>query len=116
MKKGYGNGMGMPGTMANIMKQAQRMQRQVEEHQKEMEQKEFEGTAGGGAVKAVMDGRKDLKKITLLPEAVDPEDVETLEELIVMAVKDAAAKVDAESAEAYGSMAGGLSGFGGLGL
>ena len=116
MKKGYGNGMGMPGNMANLMKQAQRMQRQMEQQQKEMEEKEFEGTAGGGAVKAVMDGRKVLKKIVLDPETVDPEDVETLEELIVMAVNDASARIDEVNDQAYGTMSGGLSGFGGLGL
>lgn len=115
MKKGYGNGMSMPGNMANLMKQAQRMQRQVEQQQKEMESREFEGTAGGGAVKVVMDGKKVLTKVTLDPETVDPEDVETLEELIVLAVNDAAARVDEASDAAYGSI-GSLGGLGGLGL
>lgn len=114
MKKGYGGGMAMPGNMANIMKQAQRMQRQMEEQQKEMAEKVFEGTAGGGAVKARMDGKKVLTKISLDPDTVDPEDIETLEELIVLAVNDAQAKVDEANEALYGQMAGGM-GMGGLG-
>ena len=116
MKKGYGGGMAIPGNMANIMKQAQRLQRQAEEKQKEMEAMEFEGTAGGGAVKVVMTGKKLLTKVTLDPETIDPEDKETLEELILLAVNDASAKVDEKSDEAYGQMGGGMPGLGGFGL
>ena len=116
MKKGYGGGMAIPGNMANIMKQAQRLQRQAEEKQKEMETMEFEGTAGGGAVKVVMTGKKLLTKVTLDPETIDPEDKETLEELILLAVNDASAKVDEKSDEAYGQMGGGMPGLGGFGL
>lgn len=116
MKKGYGGGMAMPGNMANMLKQAQRVQRQVEERQKEMEEKEFTGTAGGGAVKIVMNGKKVFKAVTIDPETLDPEDVETLEELIVLAANEAMSQIDQESEEAYGSMTGGLTGFGGLGL
>lgn len=109
--------MGMPGNMQNLMKQAQRMQRQMEEQQKEIEAKEFTGTAGGGAVTAVMDGKKTLTKITIDPETLDPEDVETLEELIMLAVNDASAKVNEASEAIYGGMAGGLgAGLGGFGL
>ena len=98
----------MPGNMNNLMKQAQRMQRQMEEQQKELETKEFTGTAGGGAVSAVMDGKKVLTKITLDKEAIDPEDKETLEELIVLAVNDAASQVDAATSQAYGMLGGGF--------
>lgn len=117
MKKGFGGGMGMPGNMQNLMKQAQRMQRQIEEQQKEVEAKEFTGTAGGGAVEVVMDGKKTLTKISISPETLDPEDVETLEELIMLAVNDAGAKVSEANEAIYGGMAGGLgAGFGGFGL
>lgn len=117
MKKGYGGGIGMPGNMQNLMKQAQRMQRQMEEQQKEIEAKEFTGTSGGGAVTVTMDGKKVLTKVTIDPETLDPEDVETLEELIVLAVNDAGAKVTEASEAAYGGIAGGLgAGFGGFGL
>lgn len=105
----------MPGGMQNLMKQAQRMQRQMEEKQKEMEEAEFTGTAGGGAVTAVLDGKKILKKVTIEPAAVDPEDVETLEEMIIMAVNDAGAKVDEMSESIYGAMGNGLN-LGGFGL
>ena len=106
--------MGMPGNMQNLMKQAQRMQRQMEAQQKEMEEKEFTGTAGGGAVTVVMDGKKTVTSVKLNPEAVDPEDVETLEELIVLAVNDAAKQIDDANEAAYGAMGGGmnLGGFG----
>jgi len=118
MKKGGFGGMGMPGNMANLMKQAQRMQRQVEAQQKEMETKEFTGTAGGGAVTVVMEGKKMLKSVKLNPDAVDPEDVETLEELIVLAVNDASKQIDDANDAAYGSMTGGMNmgGLGGFGL
>ena len=112
MKKGYGGGMGMPGNMQNLMKQAQRMQRQMEEQQKEIEAKEFIGTAGGGAVEVTMDGKKTLTKIKIDPETLDPEDVETLEELIMLAVNDAGSKVNEANEAIYGGMAGGLGGFG----
>ena len=64
-KRGGSPGGGMPGNMNNLMKQAQRMQRQMEESQKELETKEFSFKAGGGAVEAVVTGNKDLKKITI---------------------------------------------------
>lgn len=118
MKKNGFGGMGMPGNMANLMKQAQRMQRQVEAQQKEMESKEFTGTAGGGAVKVTMDGKKVVSSVKLSPEAVDPEDIETLEELITLAVNDAAKQIDEANEAMVGQMTGGmnLGGLGGLGL
>ena len=62
---GFPGGMGMPGNMNNLMKQAQRMQRQMEEGQKELETKEFSAKAGGGAVEVVVTGKKELVKVTL---------------------------------------------------
>ena len=71
---GYPGGM-MPGNMNNLMKQAQRMQRQMEEGQKELEVKEFTATAGGGAVEVKVNGKKEIVSVKLSEEVVDPEDI-----------------------------------------
>ena len=73
-----GGGMGMPGNMANLMKQAQKMQRQMEESQKELEEKEFTAKSGGGAVEVTISGKRQITSIKLSEEAVDPDDIETL--------------------------------------
>ena len=101
---------GMPGNMNNLMKQAQRMQRQMEENKKALEEKEFTATSGGGAVKVVVSGKKDLKSITISPDAVDPDDVEMLQDMILVAVNEAMKQVDEESEKLFGGM-GGLGGF-----
>ena len=75
-KRGGFPGGGMPGNMNNLMKQAQRMQRQMEEAQKELEEKEFSATAGGGAVEVTVSGKKVVTKVKLDKDAVDPDDVE----------------------------------------
>ena len=85
---------GMPGNMSNLMKQAQRMQRQMEDMQKELESMEFDGTAGGEAVKIRVTGKKQLVSVELKPEVVDPDDIEMLQDLIVAAANDAIRKVD----------------------
>ena len=104
---------GMPGNMNNLMKQAQRMQRQMEENQKALEEKEFTAAAGGGAVEVTVTGKREVKKIHIEPEAVDPEDVEMLEDLIVAAVNEAMRKVEEESAAVMSRLTGGLGGMGG---
>ena len=101
---------GMPGNMNNLMKQAQRMQRQMEENKKALEEKEFTATAGGGAVEVVLSGKKELKSITISPDAVDPDDVEMLQDMILVAVNEAVKQVDEESEKLFGGM-GGLGGF-----
>ena len=101
---------GMPGNMNNLMKQAQRMQRQMEESKKALEEKEFTATSGGGAVEVVVSGKKDLKSITISPDAVDPDDVEMLQDMILVAVNEAMKQVDEESEKLFGGM-GGLGGF-----
>ena len=101
---------GMPGNMNNLMKQAQRMQRQMEESQKELAEKEFTATAGGGAVEVTVSGSKELKKVHIDPEAVDPDDVEMLEDMIVAAANEAMKKVDDETQKAMGGLTGGLGG------
>ena len=109
-KRGGFPGGGMPGNMANLMKQAQKMQRQMEEQAKEMETKEFGATAGGGAVEAVVSGSKRLLRVSLDEEAVDPDDVEMLEDLIVAAVNEALDKADEASASAMSKITGGMGG------
>ena len=103
---------GMPGNMSNLMKQAQRMQRQMEEGRKALEEKDFTAQAGGGAVSVVVSGSKQVKEIKLAPEAVDPEDVEMLQDMIVAALNEAFAQVDEASEGLMGGMAGGLGGLG----
>ena len=99
---------GMPGNMNNLMKQAQRMQRQMEEGQKELEVKEFSAKSGGGAVEAVVNGKKELVKLTISEEAVDPEDVEMLQDLILAAVNEAMHQVDAVSEAEMNKITGGM--------
>lgn len=103
-----GMGMGMPANMNNLMKQAQKMQRQMEENQKEFEEKEFSATAGGGAVEVVVTGKKELKKIKLSEEVVDPDDIEMLEDLIMAAVNEAYGKMEAESQSQMSKLTGGM--------
>ena len=110
---GFPGGMGMPGNMNNLMKQAQRMQRQMEEGQKELETKEFSAKAGGGAVEVVVKSKKELVKVTLSEEAVDPEDIETLQDMIMAAANEALRQAEEANNELMGKMTGGLGGLGG---
>ena len=107
---GYPGGMGMPGNMNNLMKQAQRMQRQMEESQKALEEAVFTAKSGGGAVEVTVTGKKEVTAIKLAPEAVDPDDVEMLEDLIVAATNEALRKVEEASASAMSKLTGGLGG------
>lgn len=109
-KRGGFPGGGMPGNMANLMKQAQRMQRQMEESQKELETKEFTATAGGGAVEVTVSGKREVLKVKLSDEVVDPEDIEMLQDLIVAATNEALRKADEENAAMMNKMTGGLGG------
>ena len=83
----------MPGNMNNLMKQAQRMQKQMEEKTKEIESKEWEASAGGGAVVVKVSGKKEVVSIQLSEEVVDPDDIEMLQDLIVAGVNDALAQI-----------------------
>lgn len=107
-KRGGFPGGGMPGNMNNLMKQAQRMQRQMEENQKALEAAEFTGSTGGGAVEVTVTGKKEVTKVKLDPEAVDPDDVETLEDMIMLAVNDAIHKADEASQSSMAKLTGGL--------
>ena len=101
---------GMPGNMSNLMKQAQRMQRQMEESQKELETKEFVAKAGGGAVEVTVTGKKEIAKVKLSEEVVDPEDIEMLEDLVMAAANEALRMADEANAEVMSKMTGGLGG------
>ena len=96
--------------MANLMKQAQRMQRQMEEQQKELEAKEFTATAGGGAVEVTISGKREVLKVKLAEEVVDPDDIEMLEDLIVAATNEALRTGEEESGAAMSRLTGGLGG------
>ena len=101
-KRGGGFPGGMPGNMGNLMKQAQKMQRQMEEASKELEEKEVTAAAGGGAVEVTVSGKKEVTKVKIDPEAVDPDDVEMLEDLILTCVNEALRKVDSAQASEFG--------------
>ena len=107
---------GMPGNMNNLMKQAQKMQKQMEENQKALEEKEFTATAGGGAVEVTVSGKREIIKVKLSEEAVDPDDVEMLEDLIVAATNEALRQAEEAAASAMSKLTGGLSGLGGFGF
>ena len=103
---------GMPGgmNMGNLMKQAQKMQKQMEEAQEQLENSEFTATAGGGVVEVTVGGNKEIKNIKLDPEVVDPEDVETLEDLVTAAVNEALRKMEEHSQEEMSKITGGMNG------
>ena len=99
--------------MQQLMKQAQKMQQQLAAAQAELADSEVTGTAGGGLVSATMTGSGELTALTIAPEAVDPDDVETLQDLVVAAVRDASRAANELAATTMGPVTGGL---GGLGL
>ena len=99
---------GMPGNMNNLMKQAQKMQRQMEESQKELESKEYTAAAGGGAVEVTVSGKKEVLKVKLAEEVVDPDDIEMLQDLIMVAVNEAMRQMEEISQKEMGSLTAGL--------
>ena len=116
MAKGYG-GRGMPGMGGgmnmNMIKQAQKMQQDMLKMQEEMEAKEYEATAGGGVVTARVNGKHELLALTIQPEAVDPEDVEMLQDMVIAAVNEAMRKAEAEASQSMSKLTSGLN-LGGL--
>ena len=111
-KGGFRGGMG-GGMNMNMIKQAQKMQQDMLRMQEEMEAKEYEATVGGGTVTARVNGKHEVVSLNIAPDAVDPEDVEMLQDMIVGAVHEALRKADAEMQQAMGRMTGGLN-LGGL--
>jgi len=112
-KRGGFPGGGMPGNMNNLMKQAQKMQKQMEENQKELEDKEYTASAGGGAVEVTVSGKKEITKVKLSQEVVDPDDIEMLEDLVMAATNEALRNMEEEAGAAMAKITGGLGGMGG---
>lgn len=113
MAKGGFNGNMGGMNMNNLMKQAQKMQKQMEETQAALEQKELEVTSGGGAVKILITGKKEVKEIVIDKDVVDPDDVEMLQDLLMTAVNEAIRQVEELSSKELGQLTGGLN-MGGL--
>lgn len=105
---GFSGGAGMPGNMQNIMKQAQKMQQDLIKKQEELELREVTTTAGGGVVEVTMSGAKEIRSIKIKPEVVDPDDIETLEDLIKAAVNEGIRKLSDEEKNTYGDLTGGF--------
>lgn len=112
-KRGGFPGM-MPGNMNNLMKQAQKMQKQMEETQATLEEKEYEATAGGGVITVKINGKKEITEVKIDPEAVDPDDVETLEDLVVAAVNSAIQMQAEDEKSSMSKITGGMGSMGGL--
>ena len=106
---------GMPGGMnqAAMMRQAQKMQQDLMRMQEEMENKTYTATAGGGMVSASVNGKHELLTLEIKPEAVDPDDVEMLQDIVIAAVNEAMRAADADSANNMSRLTGGLN-LGGL--
>ena len=100
---GFPGGMGFGGMNLNsLMKEAKKMQADLEKTQTEIAAKDFEASAGGGAIEVKVSGAKVIKEIKIKPEVVDPEDVEMLQDLIITCVNEALRKVDDEQASQMG--------------
>ena len=111
MAKGFGGrgGMGMGGGMnMNMLKQAQKMQQDMMKMQQDLQEKEYEATAGGGVVTATVNGKHELKDLVIDPEAVDPDDVDMLQDMIMAAVNQAMRTADEDAANSMQKLTGGL--------
>ncbi len=100
--------MGMGGNMNNMIRQAKKMQEDMLKAQEQMEQAEFEATAGGGAVTVKLSGKREFLEIKIKPEVVDPDDIEMLEDLILVAANDALKKVDEANQNSLSKLTGGM--------
>lgn len=108
MAKGGFPGMGGGMNINNLMKQAQKMQQEMEKMQSELEEKKFTATAGGGAVKVEVNGKKQILNIAIEPDVVDPDDIEMLQDLILTACNQALDTVDKETSSKMKKATGGL--------
>ena len=108
-KRGGFPGGGMPGNMNNLMKQAQKMQADMAELQADLEQREFSASVGGGAVDITINGKRQVLKLNIKPEVVDPDDVEMLQDLIMSAFNEAVRTLDETSDEEMQKLTGGVS-------
>lgn len=105
LPQGMGGG---PSNMQAMIKQAQKMQEEMAEKQAELEAREYETSAGGGVVNVKINGKKEILSVKIDPEVVDPDDVETLEDLVVAAINEAIKTVESVSAEEMGKITGGI--------
>lgn len=105
LPEGYNN-----GGMANMMKQVQKMQEDMQNLQADLDTREYEISAGGGMVKLTIDGKHQVKSLSIDPDIVDPDDIETLTDILIAAVNEGIQKVDATNAEEMGKISGGLNG------
>ena len=99
---------GGPSNMQSMLKQAQKMQEDMQAMQAELEEREYEVAAGGGVVNVKINGKKEILSVKIEPEVVDPDDIETLEDLITAAVNEAIKKVESASAEEMQKITGGI--------
>ncbi len=106
MAHGYPGGFGGGGNMQQLMKQAQAMQRKLQEAQEQLAEEEVEGTAGGGVVTVTVKGNKTPVSVSISKDVVDPEDVEMLEDMVLAALNDAMNKADQLSQELMGPLGG----------
>ena len=105
LPKGMGGG---PQNMQSMIRQAQKMQEDMEKAQAELDVREYETQAGGGAVKVKINGKREILSLTLSPEIVDPDDIETLADAVTAAVNEAIKKVEAENSETMNKITGNL--------
>ena len=108
--KGFRGGAGMNTNknVSNVIKQAQKMQEEMERIQQEVQEKTVEVSAGGGMIEVVANGKKEILSVKIKPDVVDPDDIETLEDLVMVAVNDAIKKADDMMSEGMNSVTGGL--------
>ena len=106
LPQGMGGG---PSNMQSMLKQAQKMQEDMARTQAELEEREYEVAAGGGVINVKINGKKEILSVKIEPEVVDPDDVETLEDLIVAAMNEAIKKVESDSAAEMQKITGGMS-------
>lgn len=95
--------------MNQMIRQAQKMQDQITELQADIEAREFTATAGGGVVEVTLSGKKEIKTLNLKPEVVDPEDIETLQDLIIAAINEAVNNIEATTETEMSKITGGVS-------
>ena len=106
LPEGYGGG---PASMQGMIKQAQKMQEKMAELQEELDAREYEIKAGGGAVTLTINGKKEVSALDISPEIVDPDDIETLSDIIIAAVNEALKKVEDTNNEEMSKITGGMS-------
>lgn len=106
LPQGMGGG---PSNMQSMIKQAQKMQEEMAQKQTELEEREYDISAGGGVVNVKINGKREILSVKLAEEIVDPDDIETLEDLIVAAMNEAIKKIDSVSSEEMGKITGSMS-------